>query len=124
MLATEPAVTWIKVEKPVFDLVGVVLGSFHLAGILLLLAFVLGVVFGAVLILSRRRPASTTPLDQVSLHLGTVTASRDNARRQVLAFSDATRYLVAVSPDKAAAGPRPIRRYGNRSSTTRTPAAT
>lgn len=70
MLATEPAVTWIKVEKPVFDLVGVVLGSLHLAGILLLLAFVLGVTFGAALIVSRRRPASTTPLDQVSLHLG------------------------------------------------------
>jgi hypothetical protein len=70
MLATEPVVTWIKVEKPVFDLVGVVLGSFHLAGFLLLLAFVLGILFGAFLILSRRRPASTTPLDQVSLHLG------------------------------------------------------
>ena len=70
MLATEPAVTWIKVEKPVFDLVGVVLGSFHLAGVLLLLALVLGVLFGASLILSRRRPAATTPLDQVSLHLG------------------------------------------------------
>ena len=65
MLATEPAVTWIKVEKPVFDLVGVVLGSFHLAGALLLLAFT----FGAALIVSRRRPASTTPMDQVSLHL-------------------------------------------------------
>jgi hypothetical protein len=70
MMATEPAVTWIKVEKPVFDLVGVVLGSFHLAGVLLLLALVLGVLFGASLILSRRRPAATTPLDQVSLHLG------------------------------------------------------
>ena len=69
MLATEPSVTWIKVEKPVFDLVGVVLGSFHLAGILLVLAFVLGVAFGACLILSRRRPALTTSLDQVSLHL-------------------------------------------------------
>ena len=69
MLATEPAVTWIKVEKPVFDLVGVVLGSFHLAGILLVVAFALGVTFGAALIVSRRRPASTTPLDQVSLHL-------------------------------------------------------
>jgi hypothetical protein len=69
MITTEPAVTWIKFEKPVFDLVGVVLGSFHLAGILLLLAFVLGVTFGAVLIVCRRRPASTTPLDQVSLHL-------------------------------------------------------
>ncbi len=64
------AVTWIKVEKPSFDLVGVVLGSFRLAGILLLAAFVLGIVFGAALILSRRR-ANQRPLDQVSLHLHT-----------------------------------------------------
>ena len=37
-LALEPIVTWIKVEKPTFDLVGVVLNSFRLAGILLVLA--------------------------------------------------------------------------------------
>ncbi len=55
MLSFAPAVTWIKVEKPTFDLVGVVLGSFRLAGVLLLVALVLGVVFGAFLILSRRR---------------------------------------------------------------------
>jgi hypothetical protein len=63
-----PAVTWIKVEKPTFDLVGVVLGSFHLAGALLVAAFVLGSLFGAALILSRRRP-QPTPMDEVSLHL-------------------------------------------------------
>ena len=63
-----PAVTWIKVEKPTFDLVGVVLGSFRLAGILLLVAFVLGIVFGAALIRSRRRTL-LPPLDDVSLHL-------------------------------------------------------
>jgi hypothetical protein len=64
----EPAVTWIKVEKPTFDLVGVVLGSFKLAGMILLIALVLGLVFGAALIRSRRRPAPP-PLDDVSLHL-------------------------------------------------------
>ncbi len=64
-----PAVTWIKVEKPTFDLVGVVLGSFRLAGVLLLVAVVLGALFGAVLIRSRRRP-QPPPLDEVSLHLG------------------------------------------------------
>jgi hypothetical protein len=64
-----PAVTWIKVEKPTFDLVGVVLGSFRLAGVLLLVAVILGAVFGAVLIRSRRRP-QPPPLDEVSLHLG------------------------------------------------------
>ncbi len=64
-----PAVTWVKVEKPTFDLVGVVLGSFRLAGFLLVVALVLGIVFGASLILSRRRPPAGTSLDDVSLHL-------------------------------------------------------
>ena len=68
MTSIAPAVTWIKVEKPTFDLVGVVLGSFRLAGFLLLAAFVLGLVFGAALIRSRRR-ALPPPLDDVSLHL-------------------------------------------------------
>ena len=62
------AVTWIKVEKPSFDLVGVVLGSFQLAGILLLAALVLGLVFGTALVIARRRP-SPGALDDVSLHL-------------------------------------------------------
>lgn len=66
------AVTWIKVEKPTFDLVGVVLGSFRLAGILLVLAFVLGTMMGVTLIRRRRRRAArTAPLEQVSLHLDT-----------------------------------------------------
>ncbi len=68
MMLLAPAVTWIKVEKPTFDLVGVVLGSFKLAGLLLVVALVLGLVFGAALILSRRRPAPHA-LDDVSLHL-------------------------------------------------------
>ena len=68
MLSIGPAVTWIKVEKPTFDLVGVVLGSFHLAGVLLLVARALGIVFGAALIRARRRPLPT-PMDAVSLHL-------------------------------------------------------
>lgn len=68
MLSIGPAVTWIKVEKPTFDLVGVVLGSFQLAGVLLLVALALGIVFGAALIRARRRPLPT-PMDAVSLHL-------------------------------------------------------
>jgi hypothetical protein len=68
MLSIEPVVTWIKVEKPTFDLVGVVLGSFRLAGFLLLLALALGIAFGFALIRSRRRPLPT-PMDAVSLHL-------------------------------------------------------
>jgi hypothetical protein len=63
-----PAITWIKVEKPTFDLVGVVLGSFKLAGVLLVVAIALGLVLGGALILARRRPLPP-PMDQVSLHL-------------------------------------------------------
>jgi hypothetical protein len=70
MTLLEPVVTWVKVEKPTFDLVGVVLGSFKLAGILLGLAFALGLFFGTSLILSRRR-GHRPPLDDVSLHLDT-----------------------------------------------------
>jgi hypothetical protein len=68
MLGLGPGITWIKVEKPTFDLLGLVLGSFRLAGALLLVALVLGVALGCFLILSRRRPAPP-PLDDVSLHL-------------------------------------------------------
>jgi len=67
-LLFEPAVTWIKVQKPVFDLTGVVLGSFRLAGILLFLALALGLLFGAALVRSRRR-SQETPLEAVSLRL-------------------------------------------------------
>ena len=48
-------VTWIKVEKPVFDLVGVVLYSLGLAAICAIVALVLGLVLGAVFIARRRR---------------------------------------------------------------------
>lgn len=66
--AVDPAVTWIKAEKPVFDLVGVVVGSFRLAGFLLVLALGLGVLLGVLLLRSRRRPRRA-PIEAVSLHL-------------------------------------------------------
>lgn len=69
-MTLEPVVTWIKVDKPTFDLVGVVLGSFKLAGVLLVVALVLGIALGAALILSRRRRAAP-PLDDLSLHIDT-----------------------------------------------------
>jgi hypothetical protein len=47
--------------------VGVVLGSFRLAGVLLVVALLLGIFLGATLVLSRRR--ARTALDDVSLHL-------------------------------------------------------
>jgi hypothetical protein len=62
-----PEIIWVKVEKPTFDLVGVVLGSLSLAGILVAAAALLGSVFGLVLIFRARPQAHVT--DPVSLHL-------------------------------------------------------
>jgi hypothetical protein len=62
------AVTWIQVPKPTFDLVGVVLSAFGLAGLLAVVALVFGVVLGVSLILRHRRQ-TTSPLDALSLKL-------------------------------------------------------
>jgi len=61
-------VTWIKVEKPVFDLVGVVLSSLGLAFICAVISFVLGMALGAYLVARRRRQARSWS-DEISLHL-------------------------------------------------------
>ena len=52
--------TWVKVEKPVFDLVGVVLYSLGLAALCAIIALGLGAVLGAVFIArSRRHPVDS-----------------------------------------------------------------
>ena len=55
LLLAAQSVTWIKVPKPTFDLVGVVLGSFALAGVCVLVAFAFGAALGLGLILRARR---------------------------------------------------------------------
>jgi ABC-type spermidine/putrescine transport system permease subunit II len=61
-------VTWIKVEKPVFDLVGVVLSSLGLAFICAVVSFVLGLALGACFV-ARRRRQSRPWAEEISLHL-------------------------------------------------------
>jgi ABC-type Fe3+ transport system permease subunit len=46
---------FVKVERPTFDLVGVVLSSMGIAGICAATALVLGIVLGVSVILRRRR---------------------------------------------------------------------
>ena len=58
--STPPNVIWVPVQKPTFDLVGVVLSSFGIAGICCAVALVLGVALGIVLI--RRARRQTDPL--------------------------------------------------------------
>jgi hypothetical protein len=55
LLASRPAITWVKIEHPKLDIVGLVLGAFSLAGALLLLALSLGILLGVTLILRARR---------------------------------------------------------------------
>jgi ABC-type spermidine/putrescine transport system permease subunit II len=60
-------VTWIKVEKPVFDLVGVVLNSLGLAFLCAVVSLSLGLALGAFLVARRRRQSSWS--EDISLHL-------------------------------------------------------
>jgi len=56
---TEPTpevVTWIKVQKPVLDIVGIILGSLAATALLSALAFLLGVLGAVGLIRRRSRP--------------------------------------------------------------------
>lgn len=61
-------VTWVKVPKPTLDLVGVVLSSLSLTGIMAAIACALGAAFGIVLIRRRRRESRSWG-DDISLHL-------------------------------------------------------
>ena len=63
-----PKITWVKVEKPTFDLVGVVLSSMGLAGLCAAVALTLGVLWGVTAILRRRRRQPISWADH-SLHL-------------------------------------------------------
>jgi ABC-type spermidine/putrescine transport system permease subunit II len=68
IFAITETVTWIRVEKPTFDLIGVVLGSLALAAALVSLALVLGLVFALVLIRRDRHPGAPS-LEALSLHI-------------------------------------------------------
>jgi hypothetical protein len=60
-------ILYVQVQKPTFDLVGVVLSSLGLAGICALIALALGVAYGVTAILRRRRVEPVPAL--LSLHL-------------------------------------------------------
>jgi hypothetical protein len=67
-LLTEQAITWIKVPRPTFDLVGVVLSSLGLAGICAGVALGLGTALGIGFIVRRRREPRDFA-ERMSLHL-------------------------------------------------------
>ena len=63
------SVVWIKVAKPTFDLVGVLMSSLGLTTVLVGVAVVMGTVFGLSLIIRRRRQALGHIFDAISLGL-------------------------------------------------------
>jgi hypothetical protein len=68
LLRHAQGITWIQVQKPTFDLVGVVLYSLGLAGICAAVAAVLGIALGVGFILrARRHPPE--PISERGLHL-------------------------------------------------------
>lgn len=67
-LLAEQAITWVKVDRPVFDLVGVVLSSLGLAGICAGVALGLGTALGIGFIVRRRREPRDFA-ERMSLHL-------------------------------------------------------
>jgi len=68
MPQSPPTVIWVPVQKPTFDLVGVVLSSFGIAGICAAVALVLGTALGIYFILRTRRRADP-PQGLTTLHL-------------------------------------------------------
>jgi hypothetical protein len=63
-----PRITWVRVEKPVFDLAGVLISSLGFTGLCVGVALLLGVAWGVGTILHRRRQPPVSWADH-SLHL-------------------------------------------------------
>jgi hypothetical protein len=67
LIAAE-SVTWIQVERPSFDLAGVLISSLQITGGLLVIALVLGTLIGLTLVW-RRRGQDRSPAERFSLGL-------------------------------------------------------
>jgi hypothetical protein len=60
-------VTWVRFQKPVFDLVGLIVGSLELTGVFAIVAFTLGCTLGIGFILHKRSRPHRLPGDDVSV---------------------------------------------------------
>jgi hypothetical protein len=68
LAVVKQTVTWVRVEKPSFDLVGVLLSSLGVTAALIVLALAVGAVIG-LLRVRRVRSQEESALDRISLHL-------------------------------------------------------
>ena len=60
-------VTWVRVQKTVLDLVGLIVGSLELTGVFALIALALGTSLGLFFIVRKMRRPHRLPGDDVSL---------------------------------------------------------
>jgi hypothetical protein len=63
-------ITWIKVERETFDIVGVLLASLGITGLCIALAAFLGSILGVAFIIRERRARQLAYGDHVGMHLG------------------------------------------------------
>jgi hypothetical protein len=61
LFIADKGITYVRIEKPKLDIVGVILGAFGLTATLAVLALVIGVVGGVVLVVRRRREPNFHP---------------------------------------------------------------
>jgi hypothetical protein len=69
LFAQGAQVTWIKVPRPTFDLVGVLVSSLSLTGIMAAITLCLGGAVGLALIRRRSRQSPNEFAESLSLHL-------------------------------------------------------
>lgn len=69
-LAPNEVITWIKVERESFDILGVIVASLGFTGLCIALAAFCGSILGVAFILRGRRDRQLAAGDHVGIHLG------------------------------------------------------
>jgi hypothetical protein len=70
LLAPPPAITWIRIPKPTFDLIGVIVSSLLATALFAALALLVGASLGVLLVRARRRTLGSPGAHLSLLRLG------------------------------------------------------
>ncbi len=71
MLRVTETIMWVRVERESFDLAGILISSFQIAGICIGVSLFFGGLWGAYLILRRRRESAWQPAGHLGLETRT-----------------------------------------------------
>ena len=121
-MSASESVTWIKVERPSFDLAGVLISSLQITGGLLVIALVLGTLFGLTMVWRRRGQDRSPPSASPSACKPGPEAVVDPPRRlrrmaqcvRAIDIHNAPRHIEVMAGPAEPRGPRQITRYENR----------